>query len=336
MSRFINPVPQFRLDNDQVASSGRMYFYENKNFSVLKATYSQPNNTIANTNPLILDGQGRVPPCFGEGLYSVRVYAADPENPGVNGEQIWARDDVSLSELTGQFDLWNPAKIYSINDIAKDPSDGLYYQLYGAVTSTGEQPSTSPTKWELVYFLTGYNSNKTYSEDQIVVDGGFIYRSLEDNNSDNPPSAKWANLTFNDSVAGDFTVGGNLIVGGNIIAESVRVDLGGGFDAAQKVVVERVGKTVTITSVGYPTHPSASTRVSGAIIPPNMRIGSNYSPGQSVAFSFISSAGYLTAIDVNFDGTIRISYFDYAGAAVSRTDTGKGFSVSYTITSETP
>ena len=87
--------------------------------------------------------------------------------------------------------------------------------------------------------------------------------------------------------------------------------------------------------MGYPTHPSASTILSGAIIPSNMRIGSNYSPGQSVAFSFISNAGYLTAIDINFDGTIRISYFDYTGASVSRTDTGKGFSVSYTITSET-
>jgi len=331
MSRFTNPVPQFFLEDGSVASFGRMYFYENNNFATLKSTFSRPDNTVENSNPVKLTGSGRLPSCFGEGLYSVKFYSANPENPDEDGTLIWTRNDVSLSELAGQFELWNAAETYSINDIAKDPADGNYYQLYGAPTSKGEQPSTSLTKWELVYFLTGFNPNKTYSENQIVVDGGFIYRSLEDNNEDAPPSAKWANLTFNDSVAGDFSVGGDLTVSGDIITESERIALNGGFNAGSFVVCERVGKTVTITSVGILSHPSATTRLSTGFLP------SRYLTSQSSDLSFgYARFGFIIKIDITPSGTIRVSYYDYAGTAVSRTDTEGPFSLSYTIIDETP
>jgi len=225
MSRFTNPVPQFFLDDGAIASSGRMYFYENKNYAALKATYSKSDNTVPNTNPLILDGQGRVPACFGEGLYSVKFYAANPENTSSDGALQWTRDDVSLSELTGQWELWNAAETYEVGEFAKDPADGNYYKLFGAPTSKGEQPSTTLTKWEMVYFLTGFNTNKTYNENDIVVDGGFIYRSLEDDNEDTPPSSKWANITFNNSIDGNFSVDGDLDVTGD-------ADVVGAFSAA--------------------------------------------------------------------------------------------------------
>lgn len=215
MSRFINPVPQFWLDNGTIAASGKIEFYENGDYSTLKNTFSNALMTIANTNPVSLDGQGRMPPCFGTGLYSVKFYAYDNAQPGGKGALQWTRDDVDLSGgSAGAFDDWSPVVTYAIGSAVKDL--GSYYILYGSVTSKGERPSTTPTKWEEITFLTVYNSSKTYSEDEIVVDGGFIYRSLEDENEDTPPSAKWANLTFNDSVAGDFDIGGNLDVGGTL------------------------------------------------------------------------------------------------------------------------
>lgn len=204
--RFTNPVPQFWLDNGEIASSGKMYFYENGDYSTLKDTYSQSDNTVPNTNPVILDGQGRMPSCFGDGFYSVKFYSAD-------GVLQWTRDDVALSDGSGQMELWLPAVRYTINDIVKDPSDGEYYQLYGSPSSLGNQPSSSLNLWQKIVFISEFNDNKTYSEDEIVKYGGFLYRSLEDNNNDTPPSSKWANLTFNDSVAGDFSVGGALTVG---------------------------------------------------------------------------------------------------------------------------
>jgi len=196
MSRFTNPVPQFFLDDGTIASSGRMYFYENKNYAALKATYSKPDNTVANTNPLILDGQGRIPACFGEGLYSVKFYAANPENPSADGALQWTRDDVSLSELTGQWELWNAAETYEINDIVKDPTDGGYYKLWGASTSKGEQPSLTLEKWEQIAFLSFYNANRTYSLNETVIYLGKLYSSLADGNVTAPPSVNWEFLSL--------------------------------------------------------------------------------------------------------------------------------------------
>lgn len=273
--RFTNPVPQYWLDNGDLASAGRLYFYENKDYSTKKDTFSQSNNTIPNTNPVILDGQGRLPPCFGDGLYSVKFYAANPDNPNINGALQWTRDDVSLSGDSGQMELWKPALQYTISDIVKDPTDGEYYQLYGAASSIGNQPSLSLNLWERVVFITEFNPNKTYREDEIVKFGGFLYRSLEDGNDDTPPSAKWANLTFNDSVAGDFTVGGNLIVSGNgsfaqiSTADNVVLDLASyGFTTGQ-ARISKVGKIVTMTISGV-THTAGGVS-SGVFIPAGYR-----------------------------------------------------------------
>jgi hypothetical protein len=210
MSRFTNPVPQFWLDNGTVAASGKMEFYENRDYSTLKTTFSDSGLNIQNTNPVNLDGQGRMPSCFGQGLYSVKLYAYDNAAPDKKGALQWTRDDVDLSGGgTAAFDDWSPVITYSIGTAAKD--NGKYYILFGANTSKGERPSTTPTKWEELIFLTIHNPNKTYFLNDNVVVGGFIYRSLENNNTDTPPSAKWANLTFNNTVAGDLTVSGTVI-----------------------------------------------------------------------------------------------------------------------------
>lgn len=199
MSRFTNPVPQFFLDSGEIASYGRMYFYENKNFSTLKKTYSQPDNTVENTNPMTLTGSGRLMPCFGEGLYSVKLFSVDPENPGVDGALIWSRDDVSLSSGGDTaFSEWSPVQTYGAGAIVKDGEP--YYKLYGAVTSKAEQPSLNPSKWEEIVFLTYYNPNKTYNEDDVVIYNGLIYRSEIDDNSSSPPSSDWQDLTFNQDI----------------------------------------------------------------------------------------------------------------------------------------
>src|SRR5690349_14473475 len=145
MSRFVNPVPQFFLDDGTVASSGRMKFFVNNDYSSLKPTYSQSNNTIENANPLILDGQGRMPSCFGDGLYSVKFYAYDPNQPDGLGTLQWTRDNVSLSELTGQFSDWSGVINYSLGDAVK-ASDGSYYKSIQN-SNLGNNPVLSPSFW---------------------------------------------------------------------------------------------------------------------------------------------------------------------------------------------
>lgn len=198
MSRFSNPVPQFFTDDGELASSGRMYFYENKNYSLLKSTFSQPDNTVANTNPVKLDGQGRLPNCFGEGLYSVKLYAANPDNPNIDGELIWTRDDVDLSAGgDSAFSAWSPVQTYGAGSIVKDGEP--YYRLYGSAASKGEQPSVTPSKWEKIVFIAEHIPGRAYPEDYIVIKDGLLYASITNGNSTTPPSTSWRDITFNQS-----------------------------------------------------------------------------------------------------------------------------------------
>lgn len=371
MSRFTNPVPQFWLDNGDIASSCLMEFYENKNYSSKKDTYADPEETVKNTNPLKLDGQGRMPPCFGTGLYSVKFYAYDNAAIDKKGELQWTRDDVDLSSGSGgAFNEWSPVQTYRLGDIVKD--NGQYYVLDNATTSKAEKPSSTPSKWSKTINIKEFTSGRSYAQFETVMKDGRLYRSNVAANTTAPPGSSWDDLSFNNSVSGDFSVtgvissastpefnSGKIQIGpdagprriirndGKISSDdtnyvdlatrkSIRVAVGGGFDIDQFVVLEKIGSTVTITSSGYLSHPSASVRLSNSFIPAEYRIGGSYGPGQHISFSFIAGAGYLCSLEVDFEGRIRVSYFDYAGAPVVRTSTGTGFSVSYTITSETP
>lgn len=243
MSRFINPVPQFWLNDGTLAVSGKMVFFENGDYSTNKDTYANSALTTENTNPVTLDGQGRMPPCFGEGLYSVKFYAYDNTAVDKLGTLQWTRDDVSLSDGGGEFSDWSAVATYSIGAAVKD--NGEYYILYGSATSKGERPSTTPAKWEQITFLTVFNASKAagdgYATGEIVVTGGFIYRSLVDGNSTTPPSADWANLTFNDSISGDLAVSGTVTAGayagGGVITKTT--------PGGNSVAVRNASKSIT-------------------------------------------------------------------------------------------
>lgn len=352
MSRFTNPVPQFFRDNGELASSGRMYFYENKNYSLLKSTFSQPDNTVANTNPLKLDGQGRLPNCFGEGLYSVKLYAANPDNPNIDGELIWTRDDVDLSAGgDAAFSEWSPVQTYGTGSIVKDGEP--YYRLYGSAASKGEQPSLTPSKWEEIVFITGHIAGRSYPEDYIVKKDGYLYRSNTADNTTTPPSADWENLTFNNSVTGDFSVGGDLDVADNIqigldsgtktfirfdgkmssdgvtyydIATSDRLSittLGGTFTGGQIDLV-KIGDVVTITvKVGLAHASSSSVSSDSGGIP------SKYRPTANTEMTIINGVGF-DKVTVQTAGNIQITHLDSSFASINRTSC-PFFTISYVV-----
>lgn len=180
MSRYVNPVPQYYLNDGSVASSGKLYFYENKDPNTKKDTFSDEPETIKNTNPVLLDGEGRCPPIFGTGRYTVVLKS----NQNI---QQWSRDDVDLTSVLGQFADWSAIITYRVNDIVRG-SDGNYYSSIVS-NNLGNDPISSPTLWEELEFLTVWNTNATYSQDDIVIDEGNFYRSVSDDNTGNKPSA---------------------------------------------------------------------------------------------------------------------------------------------------
>lgn len=213
MGLMINPAPTFTLNNGDIASEGKLHFFENGSTSIRKPVYIDPELNSQLNNPLTLTDAGRLPTCFGTGTYTIVLESADEV-------QQWVRNDIAIDDMTGQFADYSSVKIYLANEIVRYVDGNYYFSLKN--NNRGNAPSVNSEWWSQIGFLEFFNSSKAdanaYKLNDIVIDGGFLYRSLENNNGDTPPSAKWANLTFNDSVSGNFTVGGDLTVDNQIYA----------------------------------------------------------------------------------------------------------------------
>lgn len=87
----------------------------------------------------------------------------------------------------------------------------------------------------------------------------------------------------------------------------------------------RVGKQVTISAVGNPTHSSATTSTtSSGLIPAGFR------PSASQSNVYNISGTYLLKVFVTSAGQLETAYYDYAGSALARTESGQ-FNLSYCI-----
>lgn len=89
--RILNQAPQYLLPNGQVNAGGSLAFYET-DLTTLKNTWSDPDKSTLNANPVELDAAGRTETdVWGDGEYGVVLKDAD-------GAVIWTRNNV---EATG-------------------------------------------------------------------------------------------------------------------------------------------------------------------------------------------------------------------------------------------
>lgn len=189
MSRYSNPVIKYFLTDGSVASSGKLYFYENGSLVNKKDTWSDAAKTIPNTNPVLLSGEGVTPNIFGEGSYTVKLVSSD-------GVQQWVRDDVQFSTSAGQFSDWSTLVTYNLNEIVR-ASDGGYYISITA-SNVGNNPVSSASNWSELVFTQTWNVNATYATDDVVLHEGDYYASLTDDNTGNSPltsRTNWAPRT---------------------------------------------------------------------------------------------------------------------------------------------
>lgn len=90
--RTIPAFAQYFDGNGNILDGGKLYFFENNSSSVMQDTFKDPELTIVNTNPLILDGEGRAGNTYGDGVY--RVILTDK-----NDVQIEVNDNINSSTL---------------------------------------------------------------------------------------------------------------------------------------------------------------------------------------------------------------------------------------------
>ena len=164
------------LDNagDPLAE-GKLYFYESGT-TTPKTTYADINNSIPNTNPVLLSAAGRQPNIFFDGVAKVIL----TDNDDV---QIAVRDPAGETG-TDFGDEWVATKIYNAVDVVLG-SDGIYYRslING---NQNNNPVTTTGSWTLLYSVE-WNAGITYSTGDVVTYGSQQYQSLQDSNLNQNP-----------------------------------------------------------------------------------------------------------------------------------------------------
>jgi hypothetical protein len=166
---------------------GKLYFYESGT-TTPKTTYSDVNNSIPNTNPVLLSAAGRQPNIFFDGVAKVIL----TDNDDV---QLIVRDPVGET-ATDFGDQWVSTKIYNATDVVLG-SDGTYYRslING---NQNNNPVTTTGNWTLLYSVE-WNAGITYQVGAVVTYDGEQYQSLQGSNlNQNPSTASsyWVLLSF--------------------------------------------------------------------------------------------------------------------------------------------
>ena len=86
MARSANPVPQYFTDKNKILVGGLMFYFE-AGTSDPKPTFADPDETIQNTHPVVLDSEGRLP----NGFFTNTAKQVLKDS---NSVQIWERDNV--------------------------------------------------------------------------------------------------------------------------------------------------------------------------------------------------------------------------------------------------
>lgn len=162
-------------------ANGKLYFY-NSGTTTEKTTYKDINLSIPNTNPVLLDGDGRVPAIFFTG--TARVVLTDNDEV-----QIESKDPVGGEAEEGVYSPWNSLTIYNKGDIVEG-SNGLFYI---SITDGNQDndPTTDVVNWTQFILLKKWNANETYVVgDAVQGSDNKIYISLQSANLNQDPTTE--------------------------------------------------------------------------------------------------------------------------------------------------
>lgn len=178
--RFVNAGEQFFDNSGNILALGTVSFFSSGTV-VLKTVFADQEATTPITNPVVLDGAGRIPNIYLDGSYKTIVKDAA-------GNQIEERDPVSSPDITIKgFSTWNAVSIYSILDIVIASNNLLYQSLISS--NQNQNPTTAATAWIQIEFVEHYNTNKTYVVGNFVIaSNNQAYVSQIGSNVGNEPS----------------------------------------------------------------------------------------------------------------------------------------------------
>jgi len=184
MSRYVDPRPKYTDLSNVILVGGKLDFFGtglSTSEASRKDTFKDDgeSESLKNTNPLLLNGDGTVPNCFYTGAARVRLLnSAD--------EVQFDLDPVVSGGDTGAFSTYSSTKTFDKNDITVF-NDRFYQSKINE--NQNNQPDISLTEWEEIQFTRIYNNTTTYAINDNVTDAGLEYRGLQASNLNNTPAS---------------------------------------------------------------------------------------------------------------------------------------------------
>jgi len=191
MSRLLPAFEQLFDGSGDPLVSGTIDFFESGSSSVRKDTFSDSGETTVNANPLVLNGDGRVPDVFGTGAYRAILKTAA-------GVQILQRDPVG-GDLSLTFGSdWVSTITYAATDTVRE--GGLYWESLVSANLNKRPSLDAGANWAEIDFTpygTDWLAARTFEKTDVVRLSGLYYLSLIAANKGNSPDsnpALWEKL----------------------------------------------------------------------------------------------------------------------------------------------
>jgi len=170
-----------------------------------------------------------------------------------------------------------------------------------------DEDASNPTSWTAKTFIQTPPSNARFAKLRIIG---------ADKSDSTPGDVRFDGVRvslgspFFPNVNADVTASDEQM--NTVLANyaSARVELGGDFDAGEKILLERIGNTVTIRSDtdnlshGGNSQPTSSS----GVIPSQFRPSSNASTANEVSNVFVISSGFVVAAVVTSGGKFQLEY----------------------------
>ena len=218
MSRFTNPIPQFILENGDLAAGGTLSLYESGT-NVLLSIYADVNESTPIANPVTLGSRGEVPNIF----YSLSARAVVDD---AAGNQIFDVDPVGGTTTSGAYQIWDSNVVYSVNDIVFGSNGEPYISLTNQ--NEGNDPILDAGNnqfWTELLEIKYWNAQEIYAVNSLTFESGVIYRSTIASNAENQPSTdganNWVSIADAAVVVYDNTSSGLLAVTGQSAIDEI-------------------------------------------------------------------------------------------------------------------
>lgn len=140
MARFFNPIPQYLDGSARVYAGAKIYFYENGT-TTPQATYSDAALSVANSNPVVCDSEGRTPPIFvpDDDTYTVVFTDADDVQFASIDDFVGADGNVSSADVVAALAANTAALTIAGASVAITPAT----TITGALTANGGISTTT-------------------------------------------------------------------------------------------------------------------------------------------------------------------------------------------------